>query len=150
MHKACILTILLVLKLSGSEGQSVPDQHSPQAADSVWTQTNIKAFEKEIEALRERYHIPGLSVGIVKDKQLAWDKGFGFADVENKIVPNENTVYQIASLTKTFGAILLMQQVEAGKVSLDDGGICRGTSGRRFGYHPGKPGGERHCGPTGN
>ena len=40
--------------------------------------------------------------------------------MDKKIVPDENTVYQIASVTKTFGSILLMQQVEAGKVSLED------------------------------
>ena len=88
--------------------------------DSVWTSSNMAAFEMEIETLRKQYHIPGLSVGIVNAKKLAWKKGFGYADIENKIVPDENTVYQIASVSKTFGSILLMQQVEAGNLSLDD------------------------------
>jgi CubicO group peptidase (beta-lactamase class C family) len=88
--------------------------------DSVWSPSNIASFEKEVEKLRVEYHIPGLSVGIVQNKQLSWTKGFGFADIEKKIVPDENTVYQIASLSKTFASILLMQQVELGKVDLDD------------------------------
>jgi len=90
------------------------------ASDKVWNQDNIRDFEKEIESLRVRYHIPGLSVGIVNEKKLAWKNGFGYSDIESKITPDENTVYQIASVSKTFGSILLMQQVEAGKVSLDD------------------------------
>jgi len=90
------------------------------ASDKVWNQDNIRDFEKEIESLRARYHIPGLSVGIVNEKKLAWKNGFGYSDIESKITPDENTVYQIASVSKTFGSILLMQQVEAGKVSLDD------------------------------
>lgn len=77
-------------------------------------------LEKKIEHLRERYHIPGLSVGVVHEKKLVWAKGFGYADLEKQIVPDENTVYQIASVTKTFGSIILMQQVQAGTVSLDD------------------------------
>jgi CubicO group peptidase (beta-lactamase class C family) len=61
-----------------------------------------------------------LSVGIVNEKKLTWKKGFGFADTENKIVPDEHTFYQLASITKTFGAAILIQLVEEGKVSLND------------------------------
>lgn len=90
------------------------------ANDSVWRAANIAAFEKKLEHLRVRYHIPGLSAGIVNGQKLVWKKGFGYADKERQLPPDENTVYQIASVTKTFGSIILMQQVEAGKVSLDD------------------------------
>ena len=78
------------------------------------------SFETKLESLRQRYHIPSLSVGIVHNKKLVWHKGFGYADGTNKVIPNENTIYHLASVTKTFGAIILMQLVEAGKVSLDD------------------------------
>lgn len=90
------------------------------AADKVWNPANIAEFEKELESFRVRYHIPGLSVGIVNEKKLVWAKGFGYADIENKIVADENTVYQIASVSKTFASILLLQQVENGNASLDD------------------------------
>ncbi|MBO9732561.1 MAG: beta-lactamase family protein [Chitinophaga sp.] len=88
--------------------------------DTVWRAANITAFEKKIAWLQEHYHIPGISVGIVNGHQLAWRKGFGYADREHQVIPDENTIYQVASVTKTFGSIILMQQVEAGKVSLDD------------------------------
>jgi CubicO group peptidase (beta-lactamase class C family) len=75
---------------------------------------NVAAFGEKLESLRQRYHIPGLSAGIVEEGKLAWNKGFGYADLERKIVPDENTVYQIASVTKTFGSIIVMQLVQAG------------------------------------
>jgi CubicO group peptidase (beta-lactamase class C family) len=107
------------------------------AADPVWRATNITAFEKQLEHLRVRYHIPGLSVGIVNGQKLAWKKGFGYANREQQRVPDENTVYQIASVTKTFGSIILMQQVEAGKVSLDDPISKYGINlGARWGSDP--------------
>lgn len=90
------------------------------STDLVWNSTNITAFEEKLEGFRLRYHIPSLSVGIVNEKKLVWKKGFGYADIENKKIPDENTVYQLASITKTFGSIILMQLVEEGKVSLDD------------------------------
>src|SRR5688572_19793683 len=87
--------------------------------DGVWKSENISSFEEKLEDLRNHYHIPSLSVGIVNEKKLAWKKGCGYSDVENKKVPDEHTVYQLASITKTFGSIILMQLVEEGKVSLD-------------------------------
>lgn len=91
-----------------------------QAQDHRWDSANLQSFENKVASLREKYHIPGLSVGVMHGKTLVWKKGFGYADMENKIAPDENTVYQVASVTKTFGSIILMQQVEAGKAGLDD------------------------------
>lgn len=106
-------------------------------SDSVWTAANITAFEKKLEHLRQRYHIPGLSAGVVNEQKLVWKKGFGYADRERQQAPDENTVYQIASVTKTFGAIILLQQVAAGKVSLDDPISKYGINlGARWGSDP--------------
>jgi CubicO group peptidase (beta-lactamase class C family) len=88
--------------------------------DKVWRPSNTSAFEHRLEKLRREYHIPSLSVGIVNGHKIAWYKGLGYADLENKIAPDTNTVYHIASVTKTFGSIILMQQVEAGRVNLND------------------------------
>jgi CubicO group peptidase (beta-lactamase class C family) len=90
------------------------------ATDDVWSPSNITAFEKKLEALRIRYHIPSLAIGIVNEKKLVVKGGLGYADMEKKIRPDENTVYHLASITKTFGSIILMQLEEQGKISLDD------------------------------
>jgi CubicO group peptidase (beta-lactamase class C family) len=90
------------------------------ASDDMWATENIAAFEKKLEELRKHYHIPSLAVGIVNEKKLVVRGGLGYADMEKHITPDENTVYQLASITKTFGSIILMQLVEQGKVSLDD------------------------------
>jgi CubicO group peptidase (beta-lactamase class C family) len=110
-----------LLLLSCSSTRKNINSHSPiTATDKVWNEANIADFENKIESLCKRYHIPGLSVGIVNEKKLKWKKGFGYANIESKTIPDENTVYHIASVTKTFASILLMQQVENKKVSLDD------------------------------
>ena len=116
----CALVLTLILGSCSLSKKVFQTQKSISPSDNVWNRSNTIDFENEIEHLRQLYHIPGLSVGIVNGKKLAWTKGFGFADIENKIVPDENTVYQIASVTKTFGSVLLMQQIETGKVNLDD------------------------------
>lgn len=72
----------------------------------------IRRFETQLEGLRRTLHIPSMSAAIVKDRTLLWSKGFGEA--------GPDTNYRIASLTKTFASVLLMQLVEQGKLNLDD------------------------------
>ena len=62
------------------------------ARDKVWRSSNVAAFEQKLEKLRKQYHIPSLSVGIVNGRKIAWYKGFGFADIEHKIVPDTNKI----------------------------------------------------------
>lgn len=64
--------------------------------------------------------MPGLSVGIVYRGKLVYQKGFGYANVEKKIRTTPNTCYRIASISKTFTAVAIMQLVERGKLRLDD------------------------------
>lgn len=77
-------------------------------------------FEAELETLRQEMRIPGLSAAVVKDGQLVWARGLGFADVENGVLAAPETPYHLASVTKTFAAVIVMQLVQEGKLSLDD------------------------------
>jgi CubicO group peptidase (beta-lactamase class C family) len=65
-------------------------------------------------------HIPGLSLGIVKDGKLALGKGYGLANVARSVPATKDTVYLTASLTKTFTATGIMLLVQEGKLSLED------------------------------
>lgn len=60
----------------------------------------------------------GLSVGFIKD-DFIWVKGFGYADLENKTPTKAESAYRLASITKTFTAIGILQLVEKGKIDLD-------------------------------
>lgn len=80
----------------------------------------IARFETQLESLRQELKIPAYSAAIVKDQKVVWAKGFGYADVENKILATEHTAYHLASLTKTFASTILMQLVQEGKIKLDD------------------------------
>ena len=77
-------------------------------------------LEQRLDSIRQQLKIPGMSCAIVKDQKVVWAKGFGYADVENKIPATEHTSYHLASLTKTFASTILMQLVQEGKVKLED------------------------------
>jgi len=81
-------------------------------------QDPIQTFKQEIERLQKKYNIPGISVAVLQKQQTIFTDGFGYADIENKIPATAGTPYNIASLTKTFGAAILMKLVEEGKLNL--------------------------------
>jgi CubicO group peptidase (beta-lactamase class C family) len=80
----------------------------------------IKGFEREADELRQTLHIPGMSAAIVKDQKVIWMHGFGYADLENRVPATPDTLYHVASVTKTFGSMLALQLVEKGELSLND------------------------------
>ena len=64
--------------------------------------------------------LPGVSVGVVSDQQLVWSTGFGFADVAAQVPMTPATKVRMASHSKMFTAIAIMQLREEGKIRLDD------------------------------
>lgn len=79
---------------------------------------NAALFERYVEALRRIAHVPGISGVILRDGRPLWQRGFGFADVDARVPATPDTLYDIASLTKTFTSTLLLQCVERGTLSL--------------------------------
>ena len=90
------------------------------AACATTNDTPIKGFEREADQLRQTLHIPGMSAAIVQDQKVLWTHGFGYADLENRVPATPDTLYHIASVTKTFGSTLVMHLVETGQLSLDE------------------------------
>src|SRR5581483_11545559 len=68
----------------------------------------------------ERDNIAGAVISVVKDGQLLYAKGYGYADVAHHLpVSADSTVFRIASISKLFTATAVMQLVEQGKLNLD-------------------------------
>ena len=64
--------------------------------------------------------LPGVAAGVVSDQQLVWSRGFGYADVAAKVPMTPATKFRMASHSKLFTAIAIMQLREEGKLHLDD------------------------------
>ena len=80
----------------------------------------LTQFEGFLAEMQQELAIPGMSAAIIKDHELIWSQGFGYADLEAKRPATADTPYEIASLTKALSATILLQLVEQGKVNLDD------------------------------
>jgi len=80
----------------------------------------LAQLSSALERLRENLRIPGMSAAVIADQRLVWARGFGHADIEVGTPATPSTPYSLASLTKPFGAALLLRLVEQGEVNLDD------------------------------
>lgn len=82
-------------------------------------QHTTKILDEVYQANYTKHHIPGAAYGIVVDGNLMHANYYGFANIENKIPVNSETVFRIASMTKSFTAMAILQLRDAGKLSLD-------------------------------
>jgi CubicO group peptidase (beta-lactamase class C family) len=93
----------------------------PQQGQGPTDPAELEAFLDELMAKdMEEHHIAGAAVSVVKDGELFFAKGYGYADLENDIpVDPEQTGFLIGSVTKLFTWTAVMQLVEQGKLDLD-------------------------------
>jgi CubicO group peptidase (beta-lactamase class C family) len=71
-----------------------------------------------VELSMQEHHIPGVSFGVLKDGKLEM-RGFGVTNIEDPRPVTPDTVFELASLSKTVTATAVMRLVELGKLELD-------------------------------
>lgn len=96
----------------------------PEKTALVATSNPLKSpLDKQIDSLARLYiqkeNTVGLSIGILKDGK-AQTYGYGETAKGNGKLPDANTIFEIASITKTFTSELLAYFVTQGKISLTD------------------------------
>src|SRR6476469_7449285 len=80
----------------------------------------IRLFEAWLEGQMAYRGLPGVAVGVIHDQDLVWSRGFGFSDAGRKIPMSPATLFRMASNTKMFTSVAILQLRDAGKLRLDD------------------------------
>lgn len=98
--------------------------HVSLFAQEILTKEKDKSISARIDTFilgkMQTLNIPGLSLAVMRNGEIVYAKGFGFSNLEHKVAATESTVYQIASITKTFAASAIMMLMEKGRLSLND------------------------------
>ena len=107
-------------KTSSALPQTTKEAASP-ASTAALSEADLRAFVDGIVPLQlERGNIAGAVVLVVKDGQILFAKGYGYADVATKKpVTPEGTLFRPGSISKLFTWTAVMQLVEEGKLDLD-------------------------------
>ena len=116
MKKA--ISILVALFLLPSFGFQTAHSRPHVVPQTAQYADRLAVFEEFVRQQMLKDKIPGMTIGFFKD-DFSWVKGFGYADLENKIPARPESAYRLASVTKTFTGAAILQLVEQGKMSLD-------------------------------
>jgi CubicO group peptidase (beta-lactamase class C family) len=92
--------------------------------DQLDIRTNDFRNEEEllnfIDSTMETNFIPGLSISIAKGGSIVWNKHFGYTNINENILVDENTKFILSSASKTITATALMQLFQQNLFMLDD------------------------------
>lgn len=84
------------------------------------TRFNFKKLEQSIRQIMHDWRVPGLSIVVVKNDNLVFGRGYGFRELGKEAPVDCDTVFAIASVTKSFTAAAMGMLVDAELVSWDD------------------------------
>lgn len=79
----------------------------------------MQEFTNDFTKICQEAKLVGANFVVVKDDKIVNKCTYGFQSLEEAKSTKEETIYRIASISKTVGAIALMQLVEAGKIDID-------------------------------
>ncbi len=119
MNLSCVRTpslfpvVLVVLGISGAHA-GTPVRCPCETRGGV-----IAVLDSTIPILMAKARIPGLSVALIWDGKVSWEKAYGVKDRMTSEPVDVRTVFEAASLTKPFFAALAMSLVDSGLIDLD-------------------------------
>jgi CubicO group peptidase (beta-lactamase class C family)/D-alanyl-D-alanine dipeptidase len=110
-HLAAVLSVAVL----GLAGEARPADVPPrpgyaEIADRLEAMIAAQIADKKL---------PAVSIAIVDDQDVAWARGFGYADPQAKRLATADTVFRVGSVSKLFTDIAVMQLVERGTLDLD-------------------------------
>jgi CubicO group peptidase (beta-lactamase class C family) len=103
--------LAVILLALGCARAQTPSASSAFSASASLDSTLTRIFALDLA--------PGMSVAVVRDTQVIYAKGFGWADVEARRPVTPQTIFYIASTTKSFTGLAAAMLAEQGRLDLD-------------------------------
>jgi len=100
---------------AGSAGES-----SGEASTSELSRTTGKKIDAIANGWVRSGRSAGLAVAVARDGRVVFARGYGYANIEDKVPVTPDTVFRIGSITKQFTAAAVALLAERGQLSLDD------------------------------
>jgi CubicO group peptidase (beta-lactamase class C family) len=114
---AYFLALALLFLAAASAGEAAPDESGPHDLSAAGLESFLDPLFKD---QLEKYKIAGAVISVVKDGNIVFAKGYGYADIAgNRLMTADTTPVRPGSISKLFTGIAVMQLVEQGKLDLD-------------------------------
>lgn len=119
LSKTLYLVVAILFLSVSTFGQKVNDKiHLIENDLNHWDKSKNKKW-----TLKERmafYNVNAVSIAVIKDYKIEWLKAYGYADSSEKKLATTQTLFQAASISKSFNSLAILKLVEEGKLGLDD------------------------------
>jgi CubicO group peptidase (beta-lactamase class C family) len=112
------LLCLGILVTSALQAQHAPAFTDPDRAAKV--RATAPVVERLFRESWERQRMPALAYGVVLDGDLVYSGAFGQSNVASGTAADTKTLFRIASMSKSFTALAILQLRDAGRLDLDD------------------------------
>jgi D-alanyl-D-alanine-carboxypeptidase/D-alanyl-D-alanine-endopeptidase len=114
---ACLIALAVSLTAPASDSRAgAPDTAAITAANE---QPQFASLDHFFADFALDSHIPGLVFGIVANGRLVYVRGFGVQDLDSNRPVSADTLFRIASMTKAFTALTVLNLRDQGKLQLD-------------------------------
>ena len=80
----------------------------------------LTPLQERIDALRQEHGIPGASIAVIDDGEIAWARGFGMADQASGRPVTADTLFHAQSITKTLTALATVKLLASRDIALDE------------------------------
>jgi CubicO group peptidase (beta-lactamase class C family) len=67
-----------------------------------------------------QYNIPGLSIGLIRNDSIIYNKGYGIRAINNNNLVTENSIFHTASISKLFTAVAIMELIAQNRITIED------------------------------
>lgn len=104
--RACLVTLLAIAS-------------GPAFAQSTLPATTARRIDS-VFAMYDSRTSPGCAIGVVRDGQPVFEKGYGMSDFEHGVAITPASIFHVASISKQFTAMSIVLLAQDGKLALDD------------------------------
>ena len=100
-------------------GQSFAPTATQTSTPTVDYSSSMASYDRVINQLMSKWSVPGGSLAVSKDGRLVLAKAYGIADRERNLPVQPESLFRIASVSKTITAVAVLKLVEEGKLDLE-------------------------------
>lgn len=118
--KSILIITLLVLFLQGSAQDKSVKERINLVENNLMPYVPVQGFKGwNIRDRMNYYHVPGLSIAVIKDFKIDWAKGYGLADTSRQTPVTTETMFSAGSISKLLMAVTALRLVEEDQIRLD-------------------------------
>ena len=116
-----LFVLFLLPVFSGFSIVAIASPPKPPTDIALGDYSRVNTYiNKLIRHWMEEDDVAGLSIVVVNDNKIIFEKGFGYSNIEREQLATPDTVYRVGAISGVFTASLILKLTELGEIQLDD------------------------------